>query len=94
MQLETLAHVGAPPSGVPPEVPLDDAPPEVATPLDDAPLEVAPLDDAPLEVVPLDDAPLDAPLDAPEEEPALEELEAPLPDDVPTQGGLQLCSAH
>jgi hypothetical protein len=80
-------------------VPLDDAPLEVA-PLDDTPLEVAPLDevvppdDAPLEVVPLDDAPLDAPLDAPEEEPAPKELEAALPDDVPTQGDLQLWSAH
>ncbi len=87
---------GAPPSEVPP----DDAPLEVV-PLDDAPLEVVPLeDDAPLEVVPLEDdaplevVPLDAPLDAPEDEPAPEELEAPLPDDVPTQGELQLCSAH
>jgi hypothetical protein len=84
LQLVTLAHVGAPPSGVPPDVPLDDAP-----------LEVAPLDEAPLELVPLDDAPLDdAPLDALEEEPAPEELEAPLPDDAPTQADLQLCSAH
>jgi hypothetical protein len=82
MQLVTLAHVmaGVPPSEVLPElVPLDDSPPEVV-----------PLDDAPLEVVPLDDAPLGAP----EEEPAPEELEAPLPDDAPAQGELQLCSAH
>jgi hypothetical protein len=105
LQLVIWPHVGAaPPSGVPPGVPLDDAPLEVA-PLDDAPLEVAPLDevvpadDAPLEVVPLDDAPLDdapldPPLDAPVEEPAPEELEAPPPDDMPTQADLQLCSAH
>lgn len=59
MQLETKAHVGAPPSEVP-----------------------------------LDDGPLDAPLDAPEEKPAPEELEAPLPDDRPSHGELQLRSAH
>jgi hypothetical protein len=59
LQLETKAHVGAPPSEVP-----------------------------------LDDGPLDAPLDAREEEPAPEELEAPLPDDRPTHGELQLRSAH
>jgi hypothetical protein len=90
LQLVIWPHVGAaPPSGVPPGVPLDDAPLEVA-PLD----EVVPADDAPLEVVPLDDAPLDPPLDAPVEEPAPEELEAPPPDDMPTQADLQLCSAH
>ena len=55
------------------EVPLDEAPREVApldeTPLDEAPCEVAsvdeaPLDEAPLEVAPLDETPLDeAPLE-------------------------------
>jgi hypothetical protein len=103
MQLATLAHVGAaPPSEGSPDdaplevvLPLDDAPLEVVLPLDDAPPEVVPLDDAPLEVVlPLDDAPVDPPPGAPEEELAPEELEAPLPDDVPPQEELQLCSAH
>jgi hypothetical protein len=104
MQLATLAHVGAaPPSEGSPDdaplevvLPLDDAPLEVVLPLDDAPLEVVlPLDDAPLEVVlPLDDAPVDPPPGAPEEELAPEELEAPLPDDVPPQEEVQLCSAH
>lgn len=43
---------------------------------------------------PPSEVPLDAALDAPEEEPAPEELEAPLPDDRPTHGELQLRSAH